>query len=57
MATVKQVPGDIKLEKTVFFMCDIQLKFSPIISYFKEILEVSGRLVSVDQNMNMLCKD
>ncbi|ELU04580.1 hypothetical protein CAPTEDRAFT_225831 [Capitella teleta] len=45
MATDKAVLGDIKPDKTVFFMCDMQEKFKPSILYFDDILNVSCRLV------------
>lgn len=38
--------GNIRLEETVFFLCDMQEKFRPAIKYFEEIVEVSKRLVS-----------
>ena len=38
--------GDIDSSKTVFFLCDMQEKFSSAIKYFADILEVSKRLVS-----------
>ncbi|XP_061197089.1 isochorismatase domain-containing protein 2-like [Saccostrea echinata] len=37
--------GDIKAENAIFFMCDIQEKFRPVIKYFKEILEIAEKLV------------
>ena len=37
--------GNIKAEQTVFFLCDMQEKFKPVIAYFKEILVVAKKLV------------
>ena len=44
--------GNIKVEQTVFFLCDMQEKFKPVIAYFKEILEVAKRLVC---NLVVIC--
>ena len=38
--------GNIRLEKTAFFVCDIQEKFRNAIKFFPEIVDVSQRLVS-----------
>ena len=45
METGTKVLGDLQANQTVFFLCDIQEKFSSIIQYFPDIVEVSGRLV------------
>ena len=34
------------LGKTAFFLCDMQEKFRPAIDHFKEIVEISKRLVN-----------
>jgi len=36
----------LSLGKTAFFLCDMQEKFRPAIDHFKEIVEVSKRLVT-----------
>ncbi|CAH1788071.1 unnamed protein product [Owenia fusiformis] len=47
MAVVpKRVVGNLILDKTSFFCCDIQEKFRPVIKYFDDIVLVSKRLVS-----------
>ncbi|KAK6190776.1 hypothetical protein SNE40_002567 [Patella caerulea] len=38
--------GNIKLNQTAFFLCDMQEKFRPSIKYFAEITEVAKRLVA-----------
>ncbi|XP_064612642.1 isochorismatase domain-containing protein 1-like [Liolophura sinensis] len=37
--------GNIVLDQTAFFLCDMQEKFRPAIKYFPDILEVSKRMV------------
>lgn len=37
--------GNIKPENAIFFLCDIQEKFRPVIRYFKEILEIAEKMV------------
>lgn len=37
--------GNVKPENAIFFLCDIQEKFRPVIKYFKEILEIAEKLV------------
>jgi len=37
--------GNLQASKTVFFMCDMQERFRPSISYFSEIAEVAKRLI------------
>ena len=39
--------GNIKPENAIFFLCDIQEKFRPVIKYFKEILEIAEKLVFI----------
>lgn len=45
MASQSLKLGNIKPENAIFFMCDIQEKFRPVIKYFKEILEIAEKLV------------
>nr|KAG5694281.1 hypothetical protein BaRGS_031999 [Batillaria attramentaria] len=45
--------GDIKLDQTVFFMCDMQEKFRPAIKFFPDIVEVAKRLVSATKILNI----
>jgi len=52
MDSRKRCLGNIKVEQTVFFLCDMQEKFKPVIAYFKEILEVAKRLVC---NLIVIC--
>jgi len=40
--------GNVVINKTVFFLCDMQEKFRPAIKYFEEITEVARRLVCTD---------
>lgn len=44
MAGVRKL-GNIVLDQTAFFLCDMQEKFRPAIKYFPDILEVSKRMV------------
>jgi hypothetical protein len=37
--------GNISLEKTALFVCDLQEKFQPAIAHFADIVEVTKRLV------------
>ena len=37
--------GNLQLKKTVFFLCDMQEKFRPAITYFRDIVEVAKRMV------------
>lgn len=37
--------GDIVAEETVFFMCDMQVKFVPVMQHFDDIITVTERLV------------
>ena len=39
--------NNLILEKTAFFLCDIQEKFKPAIDHFNEMVEVSQRLVTL----------
>lgn len=39
--------GDLKLDQTVFFLCDMQERFRPAIKFFSDIVEVAKRLVLV----------
>ena len=39
--------------KTAFFLCDMQEKFRPAIDHFKEIVEVSRRMVLVSNILNV----
>ena len=43
---VPNILGDIDINKTAFFLCDMQERFRPAIKYFPDILVVSKRLVS-----------
>jgi nicotinamidase-related amidase len=52
MAGVKRL-GNLKLEETAFFMCDMQERFKPAVKYFSEILEVSRRLVEGTKILNI----
>lgn len=45
MASQSLKLGNIKPENAIFFLCDIQEKFRPVIKYFKEILEIAEKLV------------
>ncbi|XP_025092451.1 isochorismatase domain-containing protein 1-like isoform X2 [Pomacea canaliculata] len=36
--------GDLKLDQTVFFLCDMQERFRPAIKFFSDIVEVAKRL-------------
>lgn len=38
--------GNISLEKTALFVCDLQEKFQPAIAHFADIVDVTKRLVS-----------
>ncbi|XP_022286356.1 isochorismatase domain-containing protein 1-like [Crassostrea virginica] len=45
--------GNIKPENAIFFLCDIQEKFRPVIKYFKEILEIAEKLVEASTILNI----
>ncbi len=45
--------GNISLDKTALFVCDMQEKFQPAIAHFADILDVTKRLVS---NMIRACR-
>ncbi|KAK2192758.1 hypothetical protein NP493_23g03000 [Ridgeia piscesae] len=53
MDSRKRCLGNIKVEQTVFFLCDMQEKFKPVIAYFKEILEVAKRLVTASKYLEI----
>ena len=44
MAAIRTL-GNVEVDKTVFFLCDMQERFRPVINYFSDIVEVSKRLV------------
>ena len=39
--------GYLPAKQSVFLLCDLQEKFRPIVSYFKEVLHGASRLVSI----------
>lgn len=41
--------GDIVAEETVFFMCDMQVKFVPVMQHFDDIITVTERLIEGGQ--------
>ena len=45
MASILQRVGRIVADKSWFFVCDMQEKFRPTISYYPEILNIAARLV------------
>ncbi|KAH9518631.1 Isochorismatase domain-containing protein 1 [Bulinus truncatus] len=45
--------GDIKLNETVLFVCDIQEKFRNAIKYFFEIAQVSNRLTEASRILDI----
>jgi len=49
MASTMRKFGDLKLNQTVLFVCDIQEKFRKAISFFEEIASVSNRLTAASK--------
>ncbi|XP_059174107.1 isochorismatase domain-containing protein 1-like isoform X2 [Physella acuta] len=45
--------GNIKLNETVVFVCDIQERFRGAVEYFSEIAEVSNRLTEASRILNI----
>ena len=45
MAAPLKKLGNLAAESTVFFLCDMQEKFKPVIQFFSEVVEVAKRLV------------
>ncbi|GFS10929.1 isochorismatase domain-containing protein 1 [Elysia marginata] len=45
--------GDIKLNQTVLFVCDIQERFRKAISCFEEISHISNRLTDVSRILDI----
>ncbi|XP_041349041.1 isochorismatase domain-containing protein 1-like isoform X1 [Gigantopelta aegis] len=45
--------GNIRLDQTVFFLCDMQERFRPAIKYFPDILEVAKRLVQATKVLDI----
>ncbi|XP_076452422.1 isochorismatase domain-containing protein 1-like [Babylonia areolata] len=45
--------GDLKVDKTVFFLCDMQERFRPAIKYFDDILEVAKRLIAATRILDI----
>ncbi|KAK7089527.1 isochorismatase domain-containing protein 1-like [Littorina saxatilis] len=52
MAQPKRL-GDIKLNRTVFFLCDMQERFRPVIKYFNEVVEVAKRLTAATRILDI----
>ncbi|ESO91545.1 hypothetical protein LOTGIDRAFT_121884 [Lottia gigantea] len=52
MASLKKL-GNIKLEQSVFFLCDMQERFRPAIKSFTEITEVAKRLIEGSKILNI----
>ncbi|XP_069135709.1 isochorismatase domain-containing protein 1-like [Argopecten irradians] len=52
MASGKRL-GNLALDKTVIFVCDMQERFRPAISYFAEIVEVAGRILEASKLLNI----
>lgn len=44
---------NLKPETSVLFLCDMQEKFRPTISYFTEIVNVSNRMLQAARILNM----
>ena len=49
MATSMVERNFLLTDSTCFFLCDIQEKFRPVLSYFDEITEVAKRLVAASK--------
>ncbi|XP_048252302.1 isochorismatase domain-containing protein 1-like isoform X2 [Haliotis rufescens] len=45
--------GDLRLDQTVFFCCDMQEKFRPAIKHFADILQIAQRLVKASKILNI----
>ncbi|XP_046575023.1 isochorismatase domain-containing protein 1-like isoform X1 [Haliotis rubra] len=45
--------GDLRLDQTVFFCCDMQEKFRPAIKHFSDILQIAQRLVKASKILNI----
>ncbi|XP_067672045.1 isochorismatase domain-containing protein 1-like [Haliotis asinina] len=45
--------GDLRLDQTVFFCCDMQEKFRPAIQHFADILQIAQRLVTASKILNI----
>ncbi|XP_060064670.1 isochorismatase domain-containing protein 1-like [Ylistrum balloti] len=52
MASRKRL-GNLALDKTVIFVCDMQERFRPAIAYFSEIVEVAGRILEASKLLNI----
>ncbi|KAL8566402.1 Isochorismatase domain-containing protein 1 [Nucella lapillus] len=52
MARLKRL-GDLKLDKTVFFLCDMQERFKPAIKYFDDIVKVAKRLTEATRILDI----
>jgi len=46
VSDIKKRLGNLCVEDTAFFMCDIQERFRPAIIYFPEIVEIARRLIA-----------
>ena len=53
MASILQKVGRIVADKSWFFVCDMQEKFRPTISYYPEILNIAARLVQAANILNI----
>ncbi|XP_046398379.1 isochorismatase domain-containing protein 1-like [Ischnura elegans] len=52
-ATAAVNNGAINGKNTAFFLCDVQEKFRPAMLYFKEIVEVSSKLVQASRILSV----
>ena len=53
MASILQRVGRIVSDRSWFFVCDMQEKFRPTISYYPEILNIAARLVQTANILNI----
>ncbi|GFO39603.1 isochorismatase domain-containing protein 2 [Plakobranchus ocellatus] len=45
--------GKIVLKNSALFVCDMQEKFRPMISFYPQIINVAGRLLGAAQALDM----